>query len=47
MRVRAARDELRRLREPTVAVDALEAEIADLVAPGSRRNCFPSPASAR
>ena len=32
MRVRIARDELRRLRELTVAVDALEAEIADLVA---------------
>src|SRR3954449_12613885 len=31
-RVRIARDELRRLRELTVAVDALEAEIADLVA---------------
>jgi transposase len=30
-RVRIARDELRRLRELTVAVDALEAEIADLV----------------
>ena len=32
MRVRIARDELRRLRELTVAIDALEAEIADLVA---------------
>jgi transposase len=32
MRVPIARDELRRLRELTVAVDALEAEIADLVA---------------
>jgi hypothetical protein len=32
MRVRIARDDLRRLRELTVAVDALEAEIADLVA---------------
>src|SRR3954453_13871321 len=32
MRVRIARDELRPLRELTVAVDALEAEIADLVA---------------
>jgi transposase len=31
-RVRIARDELRRLRELTVAVDALEAEISDLVA---------------
>ena len=31
-RVRIARDELRRLRELTVAADALEAEIADLVA---------------
>src|SRR4051794_32559734 len=31
-RVRIARDELRRLRELTIAVDALEAEIADLVA---------------
>jgi transposase len=31
-RVRIARDELRRLRELTVAVKALEAEIADLVA---------------
>ena len=31
-RVRIARDELRRLRELTVAVDALETEIADLVA---------------
>jgi transposase len=31
-RVRIARDELRRLRELTTAVDALEAEIADLVA---------------
>jgi transposase len=30
-RVRIARDELRRLRELTVAADALEAEIADLV----------------
>jgi transposase len=30
-RVRIARDELRRLRELTVAVDALETEIADLV----------------
>src|SRR4029453_1384607 len=32
MRVRIARDELPRLRELTVAIDALEAEIADLVA---------------
>ena len=32
MRVRIARDELRRLREPTQAINALEAEIADLVA---------------
>ena len=31
-RVRIARDELRRLRELTAATDALEAEIADLVA---------------
>ena len=31
-RVRIARDELRRLRELTVAIDALEAEIAELVA---------------
>lgn len=31
-RVRIARDELRRLRELTIAVDALESEIADLVA---------------
>jgi len=31
-RVRIARDELRRLRELTVAADALEAEISDLVA---------------
>src|SRR3954462_4059979 len=31
-RVRIARNELRRLRELTVAVDALEAEISDLVA---------------
>jgi transposase len=31
MRVRIARDELRGLRELTVAIDALEAEIADLV----------------
>ena len=30
-RVRIARDELRRLRELTVAADALEAEVADLV----------------
>ena len=30
-RVRIARDELRRLRELTVAVDALEAELSDLV----------------
>jgi transposase len=32
MRVRIARDELRRLRELTQAINALEAEIADLVA---------------
>ena len=32
MRVRIARDELRRLRELTQAITALEAEIADLVA---------------
>ena len=31
-RVRIARDELRRLRELTHAIDALEAEVADLVA---------------
>jgi transposase len=32
MRVRIARDELRRMRELTQAIDALEAEIAELVA---------------
>ena len=32
MRVRIARDELRRLRELTHSIKALEAEIADLVA---------------
>jgi transposase len=32
MRVRIARDELRRLREPTQAINALEAEIAELAA---------------
>jgi transposase len=31
MRVRIARDELRRLRELTQAINALEAEIAELV----------------
>ena len=41
MRVRIARDELRRLRELTQAINALEAEIAQLVA-GSRRSCSPS-----
>ena len=32
MRVRIARDELRRLRELTAPIKALEAEIAELVA---------------
>ena len=46
MRVRIARDELRRPRELTVAVDALETEIADLVAQVAPHPCSPSPVSA-
>ena len=46
MRVRIARDELRRLRELTHAIKALEGEITELVA-SSRPSCCPSPASGR
>jgi len=46
MRVRIARDELRRLRELTQAINELETEIADLVAQ-SRRSSLPSPGSDR
>ena len=45
-RVRIARDELRRLRELTAAANALEAEIADLVAQIAP-SCSTSPASGR
>ena len=46
MRVRIARDELRRIRELSQTIKALEREIAALVAQ-SRRSCSPSPASDR
>ncbi len=46
MRVRIARDELRRIRELTDTINALEREIAGLVAT-SRRSCSPSRASDR
>jgi transposase len=46
MRVRIARDELRRIRELSQTIKALEVEIAQLVG-GSRRSCSPSPASGR
>jgi hypothetical protein len=46
MRVRIARDELRRLRELTQAINARETEIAELVA-RSRRSSSPSPGSGR
>ena len=46
MRVRIARDELRRLRELTHAIEALEAEIARLVAQIAP-SWSPSPAAAR
>jgi hypothetical protein len=44
VRVRIARDELGRIRELSQTINALEAEIAQLVA-GSRRSCSQSPAS--
>ena len=45
MRVRIARDELRRIRELTQTINALETEIADLVA-RSRLSCSASLGSA-
>ena len=45
MRVRIARDELRRLRELTHTINALEREITELG--GSRRSCSTSRASGR
>jgi transposase len=45
-RVRIARDELRHLHQLTHTIDALEAEIAALVAQ-PRRSCWPSPVSGR
>ena len=46
MRVRIARDELRRIRELSQTINALEREIA-ASSPRSRRSCSPSPASGR
>jgi hypothetical protein len=44
-RVRVARDELRRVRERTRSIDALQRELAALVA-GLRRSCSPSKVAA-
>ena len=46
MRVRIARDELRRIRELTQTIKALEAR-SPASSPRSRRSCWPSPASGR
>ena len=46
MRVRIARDELRRLRELTLAINVLEREITELVS-SSRRSCWSSRGSGR
>ena len=43
-RVRIARDELRHLRKLSHTINALEAEISDLVAQ-TRRSCSPNPGS--
>ena len=47
MRVRIARDELRRLRELTATIKALEAEITELVDRARARSWSPSRAAAR
>jgi hypothetical protein len=47
MRVRIARDELRRIRELTQTIKALETQIARLVAQLALRSCSPNRASDR
>ena len=45
-RVRIARDELRRIRELSRSIDALERELAGRWSPSWRRGCWPSPGAA-